>query len=542
MSNAPVGRGRRSSSFSRRDGGREGPFGRVGKRRADRTNWSWSLALAVVAMVAFLARLTLMLRGGGLSGSDGYDDSVYYAAATALIHGHLPYRDFVLLHPPGLILALTPFTAFAQLVSDRTGQEIARVAFMVLGAVNTVLVMRLGNRFGRVAGLVAGVVYAVSYPALYPERTTTLEALGNTTVLVALSLLVDPARRRLPDAPSRRRGGTWQWPTRLLVAAGVALGFGTTVKIWGVVALAVLTVWIGVAAGLRAATWLVAAAGATIVAVCLPFYLAAPHAMWRMVVVDQLSRPRSSSPLTSRFSTLVGLTSWLPRLPHVVVQVVVLVMLSLLVVSMIVAARILGAQVLVVLLVAHTGVLLASPNLYLHYASLVWVPGALVLGIAADRAWIRLSSDGHRTRAWVCLTAALAAVILYGAPGVVRGKGNPLDPALATAAIRVPGCITADDPTYLIAMNVLSRNLRDGCPVWIDPTGIAIDRAGNATDKPYASASNPLWQQSVMAYLLSGDATMVARQATNLNRSSRTQITRLPVIVSANGFTLRRVR
>ncbi len=500
------------------------------------------VALVVVAVLAFSTRLTLLLRGGGLSGSNGYDDSVYMAAAIALVHGQLPYRDFVLLHPPGILLALAPFAGLSQLVSDRTGQEIARLAFMALGALNAVLVLRLGSRFGRVAGLAGGVVYAVSFPALWSERTTTLEALGNTTVLVALVLLVDPARRRLGAGSSRRWGRGWHWPTGLLVGVGAALGFGTTVKIWGVVALALLVVWVGLTAGLRAAAWLIAAAGATIVAVCLPFFLAAPGAMWRMVVVDQVGRPRNVSSLESRLTTIVGLTAWRPYVPPLVLQLALLVGLAVLVAAVVVVARTVGALVVVVLLLAHLGVLLVSPNGYLHYATLAWAPGAVVLGIAADRGWERLRARGHPTGATVGLAAVLVGLTLYGAPGVLAGKGLPLHPSLATAASRVPGCITADDPAYLISMNVLSRNYRHGCPVWIDPTGIAIDRGGLTGTEPYAVRSNPLWQDDVMTYLLSGEATMVEREATNLNRDSRATINELPIIFKKSGFGLRRVR
>ena len=42
-------------------------------------------------------------------GLGNYDDGVYYSAATALVHGQLPYRDFLLLQPPGIAVLLAPF-------------------------------------------------------------------------------------------------------------------------------------------------------------------------------------------------------------------------------------------------------------------------------------------------------------------------------------------------------------------------------------------------------------------------------------------------
>ena len=63
-------------------------------------------------------------------GIDGYDDGVYYSAADAVVAGEAPYRDFVLLHPPGLIYLLTPFAALGPLVGDANGWATARVAMM----------------------------------------------------------------------------------------------------------------------------------------------------------------------------------------------------------------------------------------------------------------------------------------------------------------------------------------------------------------------------------------------------------------------------
>ena len=87
----------------------------------------------ITCIAAFLFRLVPVLRGGGLFGFGNYDDGVYYASATGLIHGLLPYRDFVLLHPPAMTALLAPFAAVAQLTSDSYGFAAARVAWMLLG-------------------------------------------------------------------------------------------------------------------------------------------------------------------------------------------------------------------------------------------------------------------------------------------------------------------------------------------------------------------------------------------------------------------------
>ena len=64
--------------------------------------------LVGVRVLALASRLLPVVRGGGLSSVLGYDDAVHHAAAVGLAHGRLPYRDFLLLHPPGVLVALAP--------------------------------------------------------------------------------------------------------------------------------------------------------------------------------------------------------------------------------------------------------------------------------------------------------------------------------------------------------------------------------------------------------------------------------------------------
>ena len=54
--------------------------------------------------VALAVRRVPVLRGGGLFGTMAYDDGVYFGSAIALLDGRVPYRDFLLLHPPGILV------------------------------------------------------------------------------------------------------------------------------------------------------------------------------------------------------------------------------------------------------------------------------------------------------------------------------------------------------------------------------------------------------------------------------------------------------
>src|SRR3954454_10950090 len=65
-----------------------------------------------------------------------------------MLAGRMPYGDFVLLHPPGILVVLAPFAELGALTSDQIGLAGARVGFWVLGAVNAALVARVGAREG----------------------------------------------------------------------------------------------------------------------------------------------------------------------------------------------------------------------------------------------------------------------------------------------------------------------------------------------------------------------------------------------------------
>src|SRR3954452_3278060 len=95
-------------------------------RRPDSTNPQALPPVAVwlpIALLAFAARLLPTLHGGGVGGISDYDEGVYFGGAQALTAGRLPYRDFVLLHPPGIILLLTPFAMLARVVTDQRAFE-----------------------------------------------------------------------------------------------------------------------------------------------------------------------------------------------------------------------------------------------------------------------------------------------------------------------------------------------------------------------------------------------------------------------------------
>jgi alpha-1,2-mannosyltransferase len=108
-----------------------------------------------------------------------------------LFNGRMPYRDFLLLHPPGIPLALQPFAALGAVTGDPLAMESARVAFMLLGAGSSLLIHRilLPHQLGRPRSpqpLVTRLVDVLGLRFLPPSEATVPAAILGAFSLVAL--------------------------------------------------------------------------------------------------------------------------------------------------------------------------------------------------------------------------------------------------------------------------------------------------------------------------------------------------------------------
>ncbi|MCW2751909.1 MAG: hypothetical protein JWR83_3019 [Aeromicrobium sp.] len=450
------------------------------------------MALTIgIGALAFLLRILSVMRGGGLLSMSDYDSVVYYTGADSLIAGRVPYADFVLLHPPGILVVLAPFAALGHLFSDSTGYAVARVAFMAVGALNAVMLTRLAGRLGLVAAAVAGVFYAVWNPSMYADRTTLLEPLGTTALLVTLLLLL-----MNPQVTSR---------TQLI--AGAAIGLGATVKIWGVIPILVIVLWQWRADGVKAAARIAAGATAAIAAVCLPFFLLAPGPMFRMVILDQLERPVIRGSIVDRLGLIGSLHVSGLKAGSTVFDFAVLGLTLALAVASALTWRLRPLRIVVVLLAAMGAVLLASPSYFLHYAEFVAAPVALIVAYAFQQIadWARSRHLPVRLAAGSLIAAPLA-VLVVGASSV--SFGSPVAWANQDTVADIPGCVYSDDPSSLIAFNVLSSDLRRGCHVWVDMTGLTYEPT---VKRPVSRLSNPVWQRDLIGYLSSGSAAIILR-------------------------------
>lgn len=474
----------------------------------------------LIGTAAFLARLLPVLSSGGLYAIDQYDAAVYFGAATALLHGELPYRDFLLLHPPGSTLALAPFAALTGVIGESHAWAVARVAMMVLGSLTAVLITRLLWPVSRIGSVLGGLFYAVFLPAVTIEVTTRLEPLAAVSLVGALVLLGVENPRSLPPRP--------------ILLAGALVGFATTMKIWGVVALAVLAVYLLVAAGMRRAGLYLAGAAVTITTVCLPFFVAAPAAMWRQVVRDQFGRRASNQFSLDRLSDVLGLGLVHNRIGAAALWLVVPIAVAV-ILAAVVAIRVVQARASVVLLVVFVVFLLATPIWFPAYAGLSAGVLAIVLGAAASVLLRRWPTPAARV-----LVATAGSVVLVAAGVQLSyaefGDRFPARPAAAAVA-PLPGCITADDPGVLLQMNVLRRNLQRDCMLVIDVGGYSHDFRPRVV-----RGRDERWQRFFLDYLGSGTATMKTRYHTGfgLSPASAREYRSWPVLTKIGTYELRR--
>jgi alpha-1,2-mannosyltransferase len=492
----------------------------------------WALAIAFVFALAFFLRFALVaVSRGGIAGAYSYDPSVYYAAADALIHGRLPYRDFVLLHPPGLMLALTPFAALGEITSDHAGFVVGNLAFELLGGANAVLVMLTARRMGlaRGAAFAGGLFYAVWYGAVVAEVAARLEPLGSFAFLCGV-LALEGQR----SAPRRR------W----LASAGFAFAAAASVKIWWSVPAAIAVVWqLRHDSSRRCAVPMIAGLLAAFALIDLPFFALAPREMWHMVVADQLGRHPYGFHTVTRLDQLTSLSAAYPRLGRITNLTALAAIVTVGTAFGAAAWRCRPIRLLVVIAAVQVVVLLVAPSYFNFYDGYLAPALSLVVAGAAafrpGRAWSARSIGPAVTSLSVLAAATATALALLARPVQIT---QPFPGSTLASRFGEVRCTMSDTPMALIELDVLSRDLTDQCPNWVDVTGrtYGVDAAPRShfEDRWH----NRRWQRDLRRYLLSGNAVILLRYATGVDAATRRMIDRLPVFARSGQDVVYAVR
>jgi hypothetical protein len=451
---------------------------------------------AVVFVLALATRLGVIYanRGSFFDGA-GYDASVYYAAADSLVHGRLPYRDFTMLHPPLLMVLLSPLALAGRLTTDRTGFELASALSLSVGSANAALVAGIARRTGahRAAAVAAGLLYAVTLLSARDEISSRLEDFGNFFVLLGLWGYGTSAVRAGP---------------RMSVLTGASLAAATSVKIWYAVPLVLVLLWHLVdRRPWRSLRWVAAGAAGAGIAINAPFLVLAGRSMWRMVVVDQFGRSRVA-PVLSRISDLDLLDRLRPHSSTRVELACAVVAALVLAIGLATACRSRSGRLPAALLAAELAVLFAAPAYFSSYSDYV-MPAACLCAAAAASTAPGARRARRRTRlgcAWLLVAAAalIAVRVELITPPTVLAPSPDRYLQRAAASFR---CVQSDSPQPLIALNVLSADLAHGCPQWVDVSGRTYDADRPATSLP--RRRNRRWQRDLLRYLRAGQAYVV---------------------------------
>ena len=258
------------------------------------------LAIAVTTLLAAGLRVYYLSRPGYLLGVTEYDDGPYFGSAVRLVSGVMPYRDFVLVQPPGITLLMVPAALLAKITGTAWGMAAGRILTALASVACVPLMGRLARHRGALSTLVACGVLAVFPDGVSAAHTVLVEPWLVLFCLIGALLMFEG------DRLVSRRG---------LLLGGVAFGFAGVIEAWAIVPVLVLLVLClagpvpGKSRLSRALPFAGGVAAGFLVPV-LPFAAAAPRGFYQSLIVAQVG-PRSGAarvPLLSRLTEMTGLS------------------------------------------------------------------------------------------------------------------------------------------------------------------------------------------------------------------------------------------
>jgi hypothetical protein len=482
--------------------GAEAPAGGAPARSRLAAAWRNPVTIVITAatVLALGLRIYELSRPGYLLGLTEYDDGSYFGSSVHLVGGILPYRDFVFVQPPGILLLMAPVALVAKVTGTAAGMAIGRVLTMLASAAGVVLVGLLVRHRGALAALIACGVLAVFPAAIAAAHTVLVEPWLVLACLLGALAVFD--RDRL-TASGRR-----------LAWGGVAFGFAGAIEGWALVPVLVVLA-ISLPWARQALTFAAGVAGAFLVAV-LPFAVLAPGRFYQSLIVAQVGHRAAvlRVPVWGRLKEMAGLShvnlpgqadllvSQVHLREHstIVFTVVILVLLTVggLAAEIAVTRRppppldgfALATSALIVIL------FLLPTQFHYHFAAFLAPFLGLAIALPAARlltpGWER-GKDGGTGRpaggplAWVATGLAAALLVVFTifqvrAEGQLKAIIAPTGPGSIAAfgrAIPPGSCVATDEVSLLILADRFVTHV-PGCSPMVDGTGtdLALSRGG----------------------------------------------------------------
>jgi hypothetical protein len=448
-----------------------------GANPAGTRRWSdpVTLAIAGFTLLGLALRLFLLSRPGYLLGVTQYDDGPYFGSALRLVHGALPYRDFIIVQPPGITLLMTPAALLAQVTGTAWGMAAGRLLTVAASSAGILIVGLLVRHRGLIPVSLACGILAIFPGSVVAAHTVLLEPWLTLFCLIGALVLLDGDR----FAASGRR----------LVWAGVAFGFAGAVEVWAILPVLVVAILLAIQAVDRAVRFVAGVAIGFLVPV-IPFAVTAPRRFYNSFFAAQLFRVvPTRTPVEKRLRLMTGIG-----------QVLHLNSTGVLIVSLAITALIVGALPLAWLVtrrpltnldwfaVGSCTLIVAAflwyAQFFLHFPAFLAPFLGLSIGLAAARltrpAAAVSASTGPRStgRGWIEWT--VAGLITLGVLALAIPQANqersvtPRVSAAALAAVRrivPPGaCVLTDQVSYTIAADRF-YSTTPGCSLLVDSIG-----------------------------------------------------------------------
>ncbi|MGD0374441.1 MAG: hypothetical protein ABSB01_07655 [Streptosporangiaceae bacterium] len=452
--------------------------------------------IVAATVLAFGLRIYQLLRPGHLLAVGDYDDGADFGSAIWLVHGVLPYRDFVVVQPPGITLLMTP----AALLSRLTGSTawaigVGRILTALVGAASVALGGLLVRHRGLLATILTCGIIAVYPGSVQAAHTVLLEPWLVAFCLAGALAVFD--RDQLADG-------------RRLVWGGAAFGFAGAIKVWAIIPVAVICV-LCLPRFTKGARYLAGVAAGFCIPV-LPFAVLAPRSFYDSVVVAQLVRTGTRTPLAVRLADLTGLASWhLGRVAVTAAALLIVVLVAGLLVSASALTRSSPAPLEWFAVATAALIVVAfivTDDFYYHYpgflapflAMAVALPAARLIDGAGPQERRRGGQPPVRARTWTAGLAGLVIVVLPLAMPWAENSPTPTyQPAVAAIERAIPpgACVLTDQVSLLISANRIVSAV-PGCPVVVDGTGTsyALGHGQSALTSGRVPAVAALWRRA----------------------------------------------
>ncbi len=403
-----------------------------------------------MALLAFALQVLRLTRPGGVLSGGSYDTTIYLGSAIRMFHGALPYRDFTLLQPPGLVLVMSPFALLSLALGSRGALIALSLCTPLLAAANVLLLGRLVVHRAWRAALTACALLAI-YPAMYEALLDgLLEPLMTFFCLLGAVLIFDG-----DGFAGRRR----------IAAGGVSLGFATSILVAGIIPALVMAA-VCIRHPRRRLLPLVAGALAGFLVPALPFLALAPGSLVHNILLTQLQRVPGGArtPLAARLQAATFALS--PGGAALALAVIAVVAVAVVILGgfLWTRARLVPLEWFAIgATLTLGGAQLAIAQYYMHFPAMLVAFPAILLGLAVARISPRLWPRLVPAVVVVALAAGAVALAFRFEASATVDYGPVVD-----AVIPANGCSLSSHPQVLVQGDRFVSTV-PGCTAMVDP-------------------------------------------------------------------------